>query len=334
MKKLKAGIIGLGVGEKHIDGYLSHPACEVVALCDFNIDKRRYISDKYPEIFITESAEQILNDPGIDIVSICSYDNYHFEQIIKAIENDKHIFVEKPLCLTEDEASEIYKQLSAKPHLKISSNLILRKSPRFIQLREAIRNREYGKLFYLEGDYNYGRLNKITEGWRGEIPFYSVILGGMIHMVDLLLWLTDEKVQKVVGMGNNIMTQNTGFKYNDFVAALLYFESGLIAKVSANFGCVYPHFHKLSVYGENATFENDWPDAKLYTSRDTHDSQRKILTEYPGTHKGDMINSFVESILTVKKPEVTKEDIFRCLDVCFAIEKSANESKIIKINNR
>lgn len=323
----------MGVGEKHIDGFRAHPACEVVALCDFDVEKQKRLQSEYPSVYITDQAEQILEDIDIDIVSICSYDNYHHDQIMMALDNQKHIFVEKPLCLTEQEANAIYQKLEENPDLRISSNLILRKSPRFLQLKKDVENGALGTLFHLEGDYNYGRLKKITEGWRGQIPYYSVVLGGMIHMVDLLLWLTGERVTKVVALGNNIMTKNTNFKYNDFVAALLHFESGMIAKVSANFGCVYPHFHKLLVYGSKATFENDWPSAKMYTGRDTFDGLEEVNSEYPGTNKGDMIYSYVESIVSNKVAEVTKEDIFNCLNVCFAIEKAMNTSSTIQVFN-
>ena len=48
---------------------------------------------------------------------------------------------------------------------------------------------DYGRAYYVEADYNYGRLWKLTDGWRGEIPFYSVVYGGAVHMIDLVCWL-------------------------------------------------------------------------------------------------------------------------------------------------
>ena len=82
-KTIKAGIIGLGVGEKHIDGYLKHPKCEVVGLCDFSEEKIRKCKEKYPNMKLTKNADDILLDSEVDVVSIASYDNYHYEQIIK-----------------------------------------------------------------------------------------------------------------------------------------------------------------------------------------------------------------------------------------------------------
>ncbi len=139
-------------------------------------------------------ADEILENDDIDIVSIASYDNFHYEHIIKALENNKHVFVEKPFCMYESEAVHIRSLLQAKPHLRLSSNLILRKYERFRQVKSILDEGQLGDIYYLESDYNYGRLNKITEGWRGQLDYYSVVYGGGVHIVDLLLWLIGEKV--------------------------------------------------------------------------------------------------------------------------------------------
>ncbi len=325
-QKLKIGIIGLGVGEQHIGGYHKHPACEVVALCDFSEEKQTMAREKYPQMRVTAHADDLLSDPAINVISIASYDNYHYEQIVQAIDNDKHLFVEKPLCLHEKEAKHIHALLCQKPHLKLSSNLILRKSPRFIDLKQRIEARSMGKVFYVEGDYNYGRIHKILEGWRGQLDFYSIVYGGGIHMIDLLQWLTEDQITEVSAYGTNIATQETNFQYNDTVVSILQFKSGMIGKMTANFSCTYPHFHKLAIYGTNATFENGWPHANWYHSRDPNVPPLSIQTEYPGTHKGDLIYSFIQSILSGLPAEVTKEEIFTALAVCFAIEKATSQA--------
>ena len=323
--KLNVGIIGLGVGEKHIDGYSKHPSCKITALCDFSPDKLNRAKDQYPHLKLYNDANTILADPNIDIVSIASYDNYHYDQIVTAIKHDKHIFVEKPLCLYEEEARHIRSLLAEKPHLKMSSNLILRRSPRFRSLKQKIEAGEIGDLSYVEGDYNYGRIHKITEGWRGKIDYYSVVYGGAVHIVDLLLWLTQDEVVEVSALGNNLATANTHYKYNDVVVSILRFKSGLIGKVTANFSCVYPHFHRLSIYGTKATFENGIDHACLYTSRDPQANPVIINSEYPGVHKGDLISGFVESIINNTDAEITKDDIFKSMSVCFAIEKAVQQ---------
>ena len=101
---------------------------------------------------------------------------------------DYMFFCEKPLCLSYDELLSIRRALARNANLRISTNTVLRMSQRFRDIHERVAKGELGTLYYVEADYNYGRLEKITHGWRGEMPDYSVMLGGGIHMVDLLLW--------------------------------------------------------------------------------------------------------------------------------------------------
>jgi len=328
---IKAGIIGLGVGEQHISGYNSHPDCKVVALCDFAKEKRKDVQSRHPEIKMIDDANEILKDPSINVVSIASYDNFHFEQIMKAIENGKHVFVEKPVCLFESEAQRIREKLS-RTQLKLSSNLILRLSPRLQYVKGLIDTNELGNIFYLESDYQYGRIHKLMEGWRGKIDFYSIVYGGGVHMIDLLLWMTNDKIMEVSSFGNNICTRDTSFKFNDMVVSILHFKTGTIAKVACNFGCVKPHFHSLSVFGTSGTFINDYAYGKLYRSRNIDDSPEKIYKKYPGINKGDLIYNFIESIIKNTPPHVTSDDVFNTMSVCFAIEKSVQARTKVSVN--
>jgi predicted dehydrogenase len=123
-KTLNAAVIGLGVGERHIAGYLSDPRCRVIALSDIDPKKLQDVSKRYPTDITTTNPDEILSNPNIDVVSIASYDNAHCDQILKAIQYNKHVFVEKPLCLTQNEYLKISNALQLKPNLHISSNLI------------------------------------------------------------------------------------------------------------------------------------------------------------------------------------------------------------------
>ena len=62
-------------------------------------------------------------------------------------------------------------------------------------------------IYYIEADYNYGRLKKLTHGWRSKVPNYSVTLGGGIHMLDLVLWITKFKPEDVKSFSNDISTK-------------------------------------------------------------------------------------------------------------------------------
>lgn len=333
MRRLRVGIIGLGVGEKHIPGYLKHPSCDVVAVCDLSEEKLALAKEKYSGISVTQNADKILEARDIDVVSIASYDNDHFKQVKRGLQNNKHLFVEKPFCLYQNEAQAIRALLDEKQDLRLSSNLILRLSPRFQLLKKMIEQGDFGQIYYLEGDYHYGRLHKITEGWRGQIDFYSVVYGGAVHVVDLLLWLTGDTIEEVVAYGNKIASAGTNFRFNDFVACLLKFRNGMIAKISANFSCVKPHFHALEIFGTSATFINGQNEGYLFSSRDPNVGPKSLTAAYPGVQKGELIYSFVQSILGEAPAIVTTEDVFKTMSVCFAIEEATKQSGSVVVKD-
>jgi predicted dehydrogenase len=331
MKRLRVGIIGLGVGERHIGGFRRHPAADVVALCDINADVRARVHQSYPDMALLDDADALIDDDRIDVVSIASYDDVHFSQVQRALNRGKHVFVEKPLCLRIEEFQTIKKLLADNPHLHLSSNLVLRASPRFKYLREMIQSGTLGRVFNIEGDYLYGRLEKLTAGWRGRIPHYSVVLGGAIHLLDLILWLTGDRVAEVVAVGNGTASAGSTFHGLDMASALLRFESGLIGTISANYGCVYPHYHRLVVYGTKATFENGREAGLLWRSRDPSVTPETITKAYPGVDKGDLIPSFVDAILGNGVAAVTEQEVLSAMAVGLAIERSLSERRMVKI---
>jgi predicted dehydrogenase len=330
MKKLRAGVVGLGVGEQHVAGYRAHPECEVVALADTDPERCAAMRAKYPGVDVLQDPFELLARKDIDVVSIASPDDKHYEQIVAAIDHGKHLFVEKPICLRLEEFRDVRRRLKASG-LSLSSNLILRASPRFLELRRRIREGAFGELYQLEADYNYGRIHKIISGWRGRIPDYSVVLGGGVHVVDLLLWLAGKRVVEVAAFGNDISTRGTTFRSADAVLAILRFEDRSMAKVTANFGCVFPHFHRVLVYGTKATFENGADAGLVWHSREKDAAPERMTEAYPGAQKGALIPSFVEKILRGTPAAVTEDDVMRTMEVCFAIDRAVASGAMTRV---
>ena len=326
---LRAGIIGLGVGERHIRCYEAHPDCVVKTLCDSNPARLSEVGQRHPGKRLTLHAADVMSDPDIDVISIATSDDVHFAQVMAAIEAGKHIMVEKPMCQTRRQAELIQQALRKKPQLKLSSNHVLRVSSRFQQLREQIRSGDYGDVYYVEADYQYGRLHKLTSGWRGRIDFYSVVQGGGVHVLDLLLWLLDDEIVEVASMANKIASRNTDFRFDDTVVSLLKLESGAIAKVSANFGCVIPHFHAVQLFGTKQTFQNHPAAAQVFCSTEKDIPPVAMDIPYRDYQKPDLICSFVDCILGRGVPIVPAADVFRTMAACFTIEESVAKRKTI-----
>jgi predicted dehydrogenase len=270
---------------------------------------------------LTTDAADVVGDPGVDLISVASYDSDHFGQVRGAIENGKHVFVEKPLCTTREEAVEL-RRLLGDAGVSLSSNLPLRLSPRFAELKDRVDRGRLGSLYYMEADYVYGRLWKLTEGWRGDLDRYSVMLGGGIHMVDLIRWITGREVVAVTGRGNRIATEGTKFRFDDFAVAILELDDGSLAKVSANFGSVHPHFHSVAAYGTRGTFLNGQETATYWGTDDGTAVSEETDSAYPGVAKGALIESFVAEVRGEGRALVSAEEAFATMAVCLAIDEA------------
>ena len=88
---LKAGVIGMGVGEKHALAYEDHDQVTLKKVCDFDQERLNELRNKFSFLSMEIDDQSILKDENIDIVSIASYDNYHANQIIQAFENGKNV---------------------------------------------------------------------------------------------------------------------------------------------------------------------------------------------------------------------------------------------------
>lgn len=333
MPKLKAGIIGLGVGERHAVGYEQHPQTELSAICDADPEKLKEVAARYPDARITTNPTELLADKTLDIISIASYDSAHHGQVITALQANKHIFVEKPLCVSPEEAKSIRAELNAHPKLILSGRFPCRLIPRFVAVKELVDGKRFGKIYAIGGSYNYGKKEKLTTGWRAQEANYSIVLGGGVHIIDLLLWLTEQPIISVAAAGNRIALADTEFKTNDFVKATVRFANNSIGDVTCNFGTVFPHFHDLRIDGTTATFINRREQGELTTSPKTEIAPEPVVAKYPGD-KGNLTHqfSFIDAILNGTPPLVTADEIFSSLAVCFAIEEAVKTGSQVSVH--
>lgn len=332
MKTLRVGIIGLGVGEQHVKAYYQHPNCQVTMLCDESEEKLAAVGRQYLGASLTRQASEVLENPDVDVISIASYDQDHFGQTLAALKAGKHAFVEKPLCRSSEELSQIKQTWAWRSDLKLFSNLVLRAAPLYRWLKTSIEEGLLGEIYAFDGDYLYGRLEKITSGWRKNVSDYSVMQGGGVHLVSLMLWLTGQRPVGITAVGNQISTAGTNFLYNDFMSATYRFTSGLIGRITANFGCVHRHQHSVRIFGTQGTFISDDQGPRLYTSRDPEVPATRLGLSPLPTSKGDLIPGFVEAILNNKDTRAETQHEFDVISACLGADRAASTAQYMEID--
>lgn len=319
-------VIGLGVGAAHARAAARHAGARVVVLADRDPDRLREVAREHPGAATTPDADEAIAWPGVDVVVVATYDADHGAQVMAALDHGRHVFAEKPLCTRREELDAIAARLTAARGLHLSSNLILRRDPRFIAAHQVIRQGKLGEVFHVEGHYLYGRLEKLTHGWRGRDPAYSVMLGGGTHVLDALAWLTGLRFGAVIGaLHGNVASRAAGspFAGPDQCTALLRLGDAASAIVTANFGCVQPHAHHLTIYGTDATLRLDESGVLFTRSRDRDNPGAWWCRAWTAPDKGVLLTAFLDALLAGAPPEPSFADIEHVLRTAMAIDRVA-----------
>ena len=241
------------------------------------------------------NLHEIMRDPAVDAVSIATFDGEHARQVVEAMLAGKHVFVEKPLCRNDKELKKIRRAWGDKKPA-LMANLVLRTAPLYRRIQKMIVAGKLGKIYAMDGDYLYGRVHKITNGWRSKDKGYSVMAGGGVHLLDLILGFAGEKPNWVTATGNRICTHGTGFRRKDFVSAVFEFPSGLVARITANFGCVHKHQHTLRIFGTRGTVIVDDEGARWHRSRRPESRPAPLLWKRLPASKGELVFDFASLI--------------------------------------
>ena len=211
------------------------------------------------------------------------------------------------------------------PKIKLTSNLVLRVNSLFNKFKKNLLK---DKIFYIEGDYIWGRKHKLF-GWRSLNKEFSLIKGAGIHLIDLIMWLTSMKPYSVYTLGNKNSTKGTMFSKESFIVMLFKFPKNIIVKVTANGGAIYDHFHELKIFSSNKTMVNSRLGAFSQNSK----SFKKDNFLYPDKkNRKKLIQNFLDCIIDKKtKPLIKPREMINLMSVCFAAENSLKQNKEIKI---
>jgi predicted dehydrogenase len=147
---IKLGVIGYGYwGPNIVRNFLGHQDCQVVSVCDKNSVALARLLGRHPGIRVTTEADDILTSPEIDAVAIVTPVSYHFELAKRALENGKHVFVEKPFTATSAEAEELI-ELAARKHLQIMVDHTFLFTGAVRKIKQLVDDGTLGPLYYYD----------------------------------------------------------------------------------------------------------------------------------------------------------------------------------------
>lgn len=147
---INVGVIGYGYwGPNIVRNFHNASNATVVSVCDLNPKSLERVRRSYPSVGVTTDSDDILNNPAIDAVAIVTPVSHHFPLAKKALENGKHVFVEKPFTQTSAEAQELI-EIAARKKLLIMVDHTFLFSGAVRKIRELIDNDTLGTLYYYD----------------------------------------------------------------------------------------------------------------------------------------------------------------------------------------
>lgn len=201
MKKINAAIVGTGfIGPAHLEALRRLPNIEVIALCEVNIDLAR---EKAAMLGIPNAYtfEEMLKNPEIDVVHICTPNFLHFSQSKAVLQAGKHVVCEKPLATKIEEAEELV-TLAKEKGLVNAVHFNLRYYPMVRQMKTMRESGQLGEIYSVMGSYLQDWLFLQTDyNWRLE-PDKSgdsrAIADIGSHLLDLTEYVTGLKITEVM----------------------------------------------------------------------------------------------------------------------------------------
>ncbi len=210
---LKVGVFGTGhLGKFHLNNWKEIPDVELVGFYDPDDDIAREVSEKYQLARFLDINTLMDACDAIDIVAPT---NHHFRLCEQAIKKGKHVFVEKPLANTMDEAHQIVK-LVKESDVKLQVGHVERFNPAFL----AIKNVSLNPMFI-----EVHRLAQFNP--RGTEV--SVILDLMIHDIDIILSVVKSDVKLISASGVGVMTETP-----DIANVRIEFNNGCVANLTSS----------------------------------------------------------------------------------------------------
>jgi len=151
-KKLRIGIIGTGgIAGAHMRSYMQLDNVEVVAGCDIVSGKAKAFFERFerPEALAFDSTEEMLREVELDAVSVCTYNQTHAVCAAAALEAGCHVLLEKPLCVTIEQAMEILRAEKRSGKI-VSVGFQPRYDPNSLKIKEIVQSGELGQIYYVQ----------------------------------------------------------------------------------------------------------------------------------------------------------------------------------------
>lgn len=342
-RKLRLGVVGLGMGRGHVEGYQKDGRAEVAALSDVDEARLRAAGEKYGVSELFTDAGQMFRSAALDAVSIATPNKFHAPLTIAALTRGLHVLCEKPMAMN---AREARRMLDAAE--KAERNLMINFSYRFSTMSRALKHQVdsgvVGDIYFGRTVWHRRRGMPGFGGWFGskELAGGGPLIDLGVHRLDLALWLMGyPDPVMVVGSEYDMIAgplarrQRRRFTVEDLACGLVKFANGatLIVEASWALNIREPEHMVTLLCGtkgglvqRNVGGEYEFT-AEVYTEEGSNLFTKTL--DAATTSAPSPYSEFVSSILERRPPAASGEDGLKVMKILDGIYKSARTGRAV-----
>ncbi|MEA3459084.1 MAG: Gfo/Idh/MocA family oxidoreductase [Chloroflexota bacterium] len=229
------GQVGLGYwGPNVLRNFANLAECQVKRCCDTSAQQLEKIKRRYPLIELTQDYNELVNDPDIEALVITTLASTHYQLAEKALEADKHVFVEKPITLDISEAEELIDLAERRKRVLMVGHLLIY-HPAVTKLKEYVDSSELGEIRYIYSSrLNLGKIRHDENAMWSFAP----------HDLSVALYLLAEEPEAVSAQGMAYLRPEV----EDVVFMMVRFSQGKVAHLHVSW--LDPHkVRRITVVG-------------------------------------------------------------------------------------
>ena len=277
---------------------------------------------RFGAAYCCTDLEELWKDPAVHAVLITSRNQYHARQSIAALEAGKHVFVEKPMAITEEECRDLWRAVQQSGR-QLTVGFNRRYAPYYRELKKALAGRSSPAVVQcrinspgISGAY-----------WMADPAIGGAILGEACHFVDLMYWLLD--AEPVAVSAFSLPTGKSDPIGENNLAASFQFADGSIGQLTyCTVGSKTSGGERVEVYAQGAgAYTEDFK--RLGIHRNLRQTQRRFFAE-----KGyeTQMAAFFAAIREGRAPEVTVRDGVRATLGCLRMLEAARVQSVLRID--
>ena len=293
---MKTAVLGLGkIFNKHYEAIRNLSNIKIVALCDKNENSYNQIKKikKLNGIRFYNNFENLLKKEELDLLIILTPSGLHADQISKASKYVKNIITEKPLCLSFKDHQKIIEKI--KRH---KNNLLVVKQNRTNNAMRLVKKLVDKKDFF-------GKIKLVTTRvrWNRDLKYFKqapwrgkwnqdggVLLNQASHHLDLLCWLSKDKLSEVTAYGINFIKEIEAY---DTIVGNIKFKSGLIGNVEVTTGILPKNLEgSISILGDKGSAIISGNNADKISHLYTKNKKYKKIFDQKNIDKVNLPNKF------------------------------------------